>query len=693
MDAISCQNVSFSYQTENTHVPILHQVDLQVKKGEFVAIQGPSGSGKSTLLYLLGLLAKPNTGEVYIFGKRASDAAEDVLSRLRHDKIGFVFQQFHLLPKATVLENILLPSEYSHSNESTLRQFRARAQSLGERFGLGDRLNHRPNELSGGQQQRVAIARALLNEPDLILADEPTGNLDSQSAQLILSDLRKLNKEQGKTVIIITHDQEVAKACDRTVHIKDGRIEGEHLKGGVDFSTKPIAIAKTQFSAQKEIASNELASMAAALRDSFNHFEWREFSQTIPRSMMNLKRQKLRSLLTMMGIMVGVAAIFSMITLGQFTKSKILAGYSDLGVDTAMFYGNPNWRLRATEQVPVVFQDFVWERDLLPLKRIFTDIVYMSPVMVGWNATVSFAGKSMDQDVRLLGVNEDAIFLTRRKIMTGRNFLPLDIQNHQAVCIIGYEVGSRLFVNINPIGQLLAISEGDNLYSCRIIGVLEPIQGSKDYLKPNNQVIMPYTYYQALAGEWWSSRIYQMMFQVRQGADPVTIGKSIEVFFKKKYGESGQFRMDSDSVLLTQMNRFLTLFTILLSSIAFVTLFVGGMGITNMMLVSVSERYREIGLRRALGASPQSIRLQFLSESILICTLAGAFGLFFGFIGYSSAIWAGTKFMSQLTFEWTLNGTAFLISFFAIFGVGLVSGLFPALKAERLQVIEALRSD
>lgn len=683
MDAISCREVSFSYQTESSRTPILHHVELRIQKGEFVAIQGPSGSGKSTLLYLLGLLAKADTGEIQIFGQNTAVLTEENISRLRHEKIGFVFQQFHLLPKTTVLENILLPAEYSLADAPTLETIRARAKTLADRFGLGDHLLHRPNELSGGQQQRVAIARALLNEPDLILADEPTGNLDSHSAQLILTDLRKLNKDHGKTVVIITHDREVAEACDRIIHIKDGRIDGVG-----DFSFQPTEVAKRKMTFQEDFKF-----IAMAVKESLSRFKWREFRQTIPRSMMNLKRQKLRSFLTMMGITVGVAAVFSMITLGEFTKSKILAGYSDLGVDTVMFYGYQNWNLRATERVPAMFQDFGWERDLLPLKRVFPDVRYVSPVMIGWNATVSFAGKAMDQDVRLLGVNEDALQLTRRKIIAGRNFLPDEVRRRQAVCLIGYEIGSRLFLNVNPLGQLLAISEGDNRYSCRIIGVLDSIQGSKDYLKPNTQVIMPFSYYQALAGEWWSSRINQMMFQVRDGVNPETIGKSIEAFFKKKYGESGQFRMDSDSVLLTQMNRFLTLFTILLSAIAFVTLAVGGMGITNMMLVSVSERYREIGLRRALGATPQDIRLQFLSESILICTLAGAMGLLFGFIGYSAAIWAGTKFMSQLTYEWTLNGTALLISFFAIFGVGLVSGLFPALKAERLQVIEALRSD
>jgi putative ABC transport system permease protein len=292
-----------------------------------------------------------------------------------------------------------------------------------------------------------------------------------------------------------------------------------------------------------------------------------------------------------------------------------------------------------------------------------------------------------------VGASEDALTITQRRLVQGRDFSIEDIANRNAVCIVGYEIGKRFFSNIQALGQVIRVTQGEGSFGCRVIGVLGSTTSNKEWMKPNMQIIVPFTFFQGMSTDWWSSQIHELMIQVKMGTDIEKTGRGIRAFFEQKYGVSGRFRVDSDSVLLGQMKRFMSLFTALLAAIAFVTLSVGGIGITNMMLVSVSERFREIGLRKAMGATDRSIRIQFLTEATCVCVLAGILGLLIGFGGYHFAIWSATKFVKSLTFEWVFNGWAFAVSFVSIFCVGILSGFFPAVKAEKLQVIEALRSD
>ncbi len=672
MKIIEVDQLTFSYSSEMANFPVIRDISFSIHAGEFVAIQGPSGSGKSTLLYLLGLLSRPTSGKIK-FNKRVIDElSENEVALLRNQSIGFVFQHFHLLPKTTVLENILLPTMYSSDHSSKDKNIEE-AKNLADKVGLTKHLTHFPNQLSGGQQQRVAICRALMNHPDLILADEPTGNLDSIAAEQILQLLKTLNRAFNKTVIIITHDDQVAAKCDRIIKIKDGKIASDTTLSAVQniFEDRQVKDLKTPKSKTwKEFVKNNFSS---ALR--------------------NLNRNKIRTALTMMGVSIGISAVLSMMTLGQFTKEKILAGYQDLGVNTMIFYGYPNWDQKATDIVPTPFRFFDWDKDLVSLKKIFPQIERLSPLLMGWEGAVSYGGKSIEQDIRVVGTSEEGLSMSRRSLFLGRNFSLAEVEQKSAVCIIGNEIAKRLFSDTHPLGQVLRVSLGDNSFGCRVVGVLSAMSSNKEYLKPNLQVYVPFTVYQSLAGDWWSSQIKEVMIQLQMGSDVEKTGKGIQVFFEQRYGSSGWFRVDSDSLLVIQMRRFLTLFTVLLSSIAFVTLTVGGIGITNMMLVSVSERLREIGLRKALGATQVEIRNQFLFESIIVCAVAGFVGLLLGFFGYHLAIWSATKFVAKLQFEWTFDAVAFFFSVFSILVVGLLSGIFPAMKAEKLQVIDALRSE
>ncbi len=683
MSLISLKNLNFSYKTASGEmVPVLRNLNLDIEAGELIAIQGPSGSGKSTLLYIIGCLLSSYSGQVKISGQDVSKLNDEQLAILRNRHIGFVFQQFHLLSKATVIENILLPSKYP-SEIPTHKDANHRAAKLVEDLGLHGRTHHYPNQLSGGQQQRVSIARALLNDTQIILADEPTGSLDTNNSKQIMELLKAANRS-GRTVIIITHDPEIAQQCNKVVHFRDGEIKEvvENKKPQQHIDSEDAAV---EISSYKKI---EPPKGRIAILNRYFHVGRTLF----PLAFQSLRQNRTRSMLTMLGIVIGVAAVLSMITIGSFTKRKILDSYAEMGVNTVVFYGYPNWELKATDQVSAVFQSFDWDRDLMPIKKVFPEVIRISPSLYSWDNKVSYGGKIVDNDVRAFGVSSDGLSMANREVILGNNFSPFHVEYRSAVCVIGYDIYQRLFTNMSPLGQIISVSQRESSFGCRVIGVLASQTSNKEWNKPNLQVYLPYTFFQGTSDPW-NSRIREVLLQVQQGADVEQVGKKVKAFFDMKYGKSARFVVGSDSVLIAQMNKFLSLFTILLAAIALVSLGVGGIGITNMMLVSVSERFKEIGIRKAFGATNFSIRVQYLVESILICSIAGAIGLVLGFILYQGAIYGATKLVTKLAFEWTVDFSALLLSVVSIFVVGVLSGLTPALKAEKLQVIEALRSE
>lgn len=672
---LEAKQIYFSYTTDFGKIPIIKNLSFSIARGEFVAIQGPSGSGKSTLLYLIGCMNRLDSGEMWVgdVGVHALNRTDAALFRNRY--LGFVFQQFHLLPKTSVADNILLPTAYPTELKPHVPE--GRVDELLHKLSLQNQKQQHPNQLSGGQQQRVAIGRALINGAPLILADEPTGNLDSANSKIVMEELQSLQK-MGHTIVLITHDREVAEQADRILYIQDGQVVNEKVHRPPP-SLEPISF-KEEFEAQcRTLKKNQLAQVG--LLGLFHS------------AAQNLARNKIRSLLTMIGITIGVSAVLSMLTLGNYAKDRILSSYAEMGINTLVFYANVNWDQKASDQVGMNFSELKWEADLQPLKRIFPEIIRISPFLRSNSIQVSYGGKILDQELRLVGVNEDASLITGIAPTAGTAITAFHVENKNNVCLIGSDISERLFANINPLGEILKVSDQDRAFGCRIIGVLPFMTTRSEWRQPNLEVYVPFTFFQAITGNSWSARIRSALFEVRDGTPLEETGKSIRAFFQKKYGNSGRFRVDADSVLLEQMNRFLNIFTVFLATVALISMGVGGIGITNMMLVSLSERYREIGLRKALGATDLSLRFQFLWESLLLSALAGLVGLIFGFIGYQLIIWGATRLVPSLKFEWVFNLGAISFSVLSIVLVGILSGLIPAFKAERLTPLEALRSD
>ncbi|MFN8370011.1 MAG: ATP-binding cassette domain-containing protein, partial [Bacteriovoracaceae bacterium] len=329
---IDIRNLNFNYQSsDDSQVNdslILNKVNLSIKNNEFVAVCGPSGSGKSTLFYVLGGLMRKYNGEVLFSGNELKNFDEEQLASFRNKNIGFIFQSFYLLPKLTVLENILLPITYSASDKT---DYENRAKGYLQEFGLLDKMNTLPGKLSGGQQQRVAIIRSLINEPDIILADEPTGNLDSKNSKQIMSLLKSIHKK-GKTILIITHDLEVANECEKVIFLKDGQID-------------KITINEINQVPKEKISKFNLKIERTPIR----------YFYSFKLAIKNLGYQKMRTFINMLGIIIGIAAVFSMVTLGIYSKERILESYASLGVNTIGFNGYPNWEMRATDKSSRVF--------------------------------------------------------------------------------------------------------------------------------------------------------------------------------------------------------------------------------------------------------------------------------------------------------------------------------------------------
>jgi macrolide transport system ATP-binding/permease protein len=652
---IELKSITKTYKTGRVGVAALQGVSLKIGTGEFVAIMGPSGSGKSTLLHLLGLLDRPDSGQYYLVDKDVTSLSNGQLALLRNHLMGFVFQQFHLLPRLSSLENAELPLIYAgkrHLKEKAIENLNS--------VGLSQRMKHRPNELSGGEQQRVAIARSLVNDPPLILADEPTGNLDTKSQDEIMAILEKLNRS-GKTIIMVTHEAEVAAHAKRIIRMRDGNIISDEENKNFKKNILPNSI---NTSIDDILCGESSKIKRAELIDHFRQAFW------------SIVSHKMRSMLSMLGILIGVAAVIAMLALGQGAKESISKTIASLGSNLLTVRPGSH-RLHGVSLEAGAVTRFTLQ-DVDAMSRL-PGVKGAAPSATG-RGQVVYANKNWNTQVQGTGVSFAQMRASDPAI--GRFFTEDESRMRARVAIVGATVIKQVFGDSNPLGATIKI----NRVNFQVIGVL-PTKGTTMWHDQDDLIIVPITtaMYRLLGKQYVDSVDVEvsdpsLMDEVQSSIKELIIKR--HKLTNKESEDAFEIRNMAD-IQQTMIQTTQTM-TMLLGSIAAISLLVGGIGIMNIMLVSVSERTREIGLRKAIGARESDIMLQFIIESIVMTFTGGALGVLFG---------SGIALLLAVIAGWTVKvslSSVILATTFSIF-VGLVFGLWPARQASKLDPIEALR--
>ena len=670
---IGLQDVRRSYRMGDTEVKALDGVSLNVERGDYLCIMGPSGCGKSTMLNLLGCLDQPTGGDYFLGGENVSDLDDDTLSEVRGRRLGFIFQSYNLIPQLTVLENIEVPMFYRGLSEHESRE---RALMLAGRVGLGDRTDHRPTELSGGQQQRVAIARALANDPLVILADEATGNLDTKSGEEILRIFAELNAE-GKTLIFVTHDEEMARRGNRVIRLRDGRIEKEER----------IGEARNSFPEPLPTESD-----AAVARKSFIP------SLNLKRSLLlgikSLWLHKLRSLLTALGIVFGVSSVIAMLAIGEGASFEAQEQIRQLGSQNIIVRSvKPPGTADTGNSRSFVSEYGVTARDV---GQILATIPGISMVVPNREISDYAIHKARRIDVRVSGVIPIFPEMRNRKMREGRFFNLLEMEERRNVCVLNGETAEKLFPLDPVIGGSVKLA--DTYY--RVIGIIDTASALPDSDAKADQR----KYEMFIPLETMLERYGDVIFKSRTGSfeaekvefhevtivveDPIEVeakANAVRHLLDSNH-EVSDFSVIVPVELLQQAEQTKRIFTIVLGSIATISLIVGGIGIMNIMLASVTERTREVGIRRALGGRRRDITTQFLVEATLLSGIGGLIGVGLG-LAVPEIV---THFSGMMTVvkPWA-PGLALSISVVT----GVVFGLYPALRAAKLKPVDALRHE
>ena len=633
-------------------IRVLHDINLTIHQGEMVAIIGQSGSGKSTLMNILGCLDQATAGDYQVFGQSVNRLVPDELAKLRREHFGFIFQRYHLLGDISARDNVSVPAVYAGMDGQARNE---RAEKLLSDLGLADKVNNRPSQLSGGQQQRVSIARALMNGGDIILADEPTGALDSKSGKDVVQILKDLNA-QGHTIIMVTHDPSLAAQAERVIEIKDGYIIADYKNEDYQHpAAQPASIIDKH-------RKSAFGSFIDRLLESFKM------------SLLAMRAHKMRTLLTMLGIIIGIASVVSVVGLGKGSQEQILSNISSLGTNTITVtdgypYGDPRRQYNDDNLTP---QD----------AQAVADQPYVLSVSPQLNSNMSVRYRNVQEAASISGVGKDYLDVSGETLAMGQGFDEQSILRRTQDIIIDSNAHKTFFPTIaNPIGEVLLIGSVPG----RVIGVLEPNEGGFSRSVDTPTLYMPYTTMMSrLIG---SAYIESFIALIDNNISSSAAESAISDLMTSRHG-TDDFRIrNSDSIRQTIESTTAAL-TLLISSIAIISLIVGGIGVMNIMLVSVTERTNEIGVRMAVGARQSDIMQQFLIEAILVCILGGLLG-----IGLAFAIGELINRVGGDSFKVIYSSTSIIAAFVCSTLIGVVFGFLPARNAAKLDPVEALSRD
>ncbi len=653
-EIVRVENLNRIYRLGHEEVHAIRDVNLTVRKGEFVAIMGPSGSGKSTFLNQLGCLDRPTSGRYILAGTDVSRLNDDELAAIRGRTIGFVFQRFNLLARTTAIDNVELPLLYQGGSRGSIR-----ARRLLETFGLPERAEHRPQELSGGEQQRVAFARALVNAPSVILADEPTGNLDSQRSEEIMQLLCDLNRS-GMTIILITHEEDIARYAARIVRFRDGEV----------VSDEPVLDRTVPPAGEIDLPSTEGAPIVGGGRLGARIATTGEYVASAVRSLL---QNRLRAGLTMLGILIGVAAVIALVSIGQGAEASVRAQIEGLGTNLITVVPDTS-RTRGSGPTG---EQLTWQHAQL-LRDSIPGLVGVAPE-VSQRTQVRFERESRAFNV--IGTTGAYPAMRNWEVAEGWFFSEGDVDARAHVAVLGARVADDLFPYRGALGQRVRI--GHTTYE--VVGVMTE-RGGFGFQSNDNAVFVPIT--TAIRRLTGSEQVRSIAAQVGDRAVMEQTRGDIATVLRADIGVRGDGSdvfsiMTQDDVLSTMQSVTGTL-TMLLASIAAISLLVGGIGIMNIMLVSVSERTREIGIRKAIGARRRDVMVQFLSEAMILAALGGLLGWLAG-TGAARLV-AGLMDVAGVI---SLETVVVAIGFSTL--VGVFFGWYPARKASGLDPIEALR--
>jgi macrolide transport system ATP-binding/permease protein len=707
MELIDLKDIYKTYYLGEIKVPVLQGISLTISDGEFVALMGASGSGKTTLMNILGCLDRPTSGSYLLDGQDVAELSTDERALLRNQKIGFVFQNFNLLPRTSAIDNVMMPLTYAPESPPG-NEARKRAEDLLRKMGLGEQMDNEPSQLSGGQQQRVAIARALINRPSLLFADEPTGNLDSHTSEDVLRTFQQLNEEEGVTVILVTHDPKVAKAARRVIRISDGVMESEEIPPNADngrqFNGRP---------AQKQVFTKARLRLNRMFHTAIN----------------GLRRNVLRAALTTLGIIIGVAAVIAMMEIGRGSSTAIQKTIESMGANTlailpgtassgGVSFGSGSVMTLTPEDGEAIVNDCPAVRGAAPIVRARVQVIYGNR---NWVPTFIYGSTSNFLNVREWDLADGDAFTDR------------DVRNASKVCILGQRLVKELFQGESPVGKEVRVQS----VSFKVIGVLSSKGANMMGMDQDDILLAPWTTLKyrvtgsslsnvnqsATSSSSSSSQVnslnqiypntslslYTQQSEI-QAADtplpvrfanvdqilaasrsadvsPAAIQQITQVLRERhriRQGEPEDFTIRDMTEMTKALSSTATMMTKLLLAVALISLIVGGVGIMNIMLVSVTERTREIGLRMAVGARGKNVLQQFLVESVLLCFFGGVVGILLG---------QGISFLVSTLLQWPteLSLDAIFAAFVVSAAVGITFGYYPAWKASRLDPIIALR--